>query len=683
MAELIRRDDTKEAFPWYVRSGTKLLRCGYTTGTCAALAAAGAAQLLLSGKKPESLRLITPKGIPVLVAPERCETGMDGETAFCAIRKDGGDDPDSTDGLLITASVRKAESGIRIEGGEGVGRVTRPGLDQPVGEAAINSVPRKMITAAATAVCEEFGYTGGLMVTISVPGGAETAKKTFNPQLGIAGGISILGTSGIVEPMSEQALLDTIAVEIRQAACGQKERLILTPGNYGADYLRSSAGLPGLVPQVKCSNYVGDAIDMAAGEGFREVLLVGHIGKLVKLAGGIMNTHSRTADGRRELFCAHAALCGAGTKICRELMEQATTDGCIGILEREGIREEVLKSLLLSVQQHLELRAAGSLRIGALLFSNVYGTLGATGEAEKMMQDWRLAGVLPDPAEAGTEGKGLLFAADNTEKKAAAGTDYIEESRPARAPGQKIVIFGGTAEGRELSQILAEEGAEVVVCVASEYGNAVQAQRKEITVRTGAQTQEEKNRLLAGAVLCVDATHPYARHITESVREACEQAGVRRIRLVRAVSDTGGGIVVRDASEAAAWLQEREGNILLTTGAKELNEFRQIESSRLFPRILPLRSGLDVCEEMGIPARNIIAMQGPFSTECNEAIIRQMYIAFLVTKDGGARGGFPEKAEAAENTGIQMIVIGRSEEEGLDLHETLEECRKVLYNTEI
>ncbi len=306
MAEVISKPEEKNSFPWYVRSGMKLLRCGYTTGTCAALAASGAAGLLLSGEKPDSLRLVTPKGIPVEVKPDQCE--LQGETAFCSVRKDGGDDPDSTNGLLITACVRKSESGIQIEGGEGVGRVTRPGLDQPVGEAAINSGPRSMIRAAAAAVCEKYGYPGGLRITISVPQGTEAAKKTFNPQLGIEGGISILGTSGIVEPMSEQALLDTIALEIRQKGCRQKERLILIPGNYGMDYLQKSAGLPGAVPQVKCSNYIGSAIDIAAAEGFREILLVGHVGKLVKLAGGIMNTHSKTADGRRELFCAHAAL---------------------------------------------------------------------------------------------------------------------------------------------------------------------------------------------------------------------------------------------------------------------------------------------------------------------------------------------------------------------------------------
>ena len=170
--------------------------------------------------------------------------------------------------------MEKQAQGIRLEAGEGIGRVTKPGLDQPVGEAAINSVPRKMILAAAEAVCAETGYDGGLKITLSVPGGEEIAKRTFNPQLGIEGGISILGTSGIVEPMSEQAVVDTIALEIRQAAAGGAKGLILTPGNYGMDFLREK--LPQLqgIPAAKCSNFIGDAIDIAVTEGFSESVSV-------------------------------------------------------------------------------------------------------------------------------------------------------------------------------------------------------------------------------------------------------------------------------------------------------------------------------------------------------------------------------------------------------------------------
>ncbi len=366
----------------YARCGAKRLRRGYTTGTCAALAAAGAAELLLTGRAPETLSLLTPGGLRVELRPELLT--MDGGSAVCAVRKDAGDDPDVTDGILIAARVSRRERGIKLEAGEGIGRVTKPGLDQKVGEAAINSVPRKMIRAALETVCDEAGYGGGLSVTLSVPGGAELAKKTFNPQLGIEGGISILGTSGIVEPMSERALLDTIALEIRQAAASGSDALVLTPGNYGMDYLREK--LPALkgIPAAKCSNFIGDAVDIAVTEGLRDVLLVGHVGKLVKLAGGIMNTHSRSADCRRELFCAHAALCGAGRETCRELMEQVSADGCLAVLEKACLREAVMESLLPEIQAHLDRRAGGALRIGAILFSNVYGLLGETAGVKEL-----------------------------------------------------------------------------------------------------------------------------------------------------------------------------------------------------------------------------------------------------------------------------------------------------------
>ena len=198
----------KPQFEHYVRSGQKLLRCGYTTGTCAALGAAGAARLLLTGREPETVALRTPKGIVVEVAPIYCRRTDAG--AVCAIRKDGGDDVDVTTGLPVIASVvlEPDAPGVRIFGGEGVGRVTKPGLDQPVGEAAINHVPRQMIAEALEREAENAAYTGGFAVTISVEGGAETAKRTFNPHIGVEGGLSILGTSGIVEPMSQQAILD-------------------------------------------------------------------------------------------------------------------------------------------------------------------------------------------------------------------------------------------------------------------------------------------------------------------------------------------------------------------------------------------------------------------------------------------------------------------------------------------
>lgn len=397
-------------FEHYVQSGTKQLRCGYTTGTCAALAALGAATLLLTGKAPESVSVLTPKGWTVEVVPEFCRK-EEHHLCACGIRKDAGDDPDITDGMLVVASVRRlpapedpsSATAVTIDGGDGVGRVTKPGLDQPVGEAAINRVPREMIRTAVIGLCEGLEYDplteGPLEVVLSIPEGAEKAKKTFNPKLGVEGGLSILGTSGIVEPMSEQALKDTIAVELRQAyelqleADIEQPAAILTPGNYGADYLQENQLDTLGVPVIKISNYVGDALDAAATIGFSELLLVGHIGKFVKLAGGIMNTHSSVADGRMALFTAHAAVCGADRSLCEKLLGAATTDAAIDLLRSADLDKPVLSSLAEAVQKHLEERIARAtgrpVRVGAVLFSNEFGTLAVTGPAAELLEQWK------------------------------------------------------------------------------------------------------------------------------------------------------------------------------------------------------------------------------------------------------------------------------------------------------
>ena len=357
-------------FEHYVTAGGKRLRCGYTTGTCAALAAAAAARLLLTGRAPETVSLRTPKGwvVEVPVEAPRLEAGA----ACCCVTKDGGDDVDATHGLPVCARVEAAAGeAVLLQGGPGVGRVTRPGLDQPMGEWAINRVPRQMIREAVDAVRRELDEPGGLRVTISVPGGEAAARRTFNPRLGVEGGISILGTSGIVEPMSVQAIVETTALELRQAAAGGARQLVLTPGNYGMEFLaRGGVALPAEVPVVRCSNFIGEALDGAGAEGFSAVLLVGHIGKLVKLAGGIMNTHSRWADGRA-------------------LSISATADQCLSVLERAGLREPVMDSLLEAVQRHLERRAAEQFSVGAVLFSNQYGLLGMTRGAKEILEAWQ------------------------------------------------------------------------------------------------------------------------------------------------------------------------------------------------------------------------------------------------------------------------------------------------------
>ena len=238
----------------------------------------------------------------------------------------------------------------------------------------------------------------------------------------------------------------------------------------------------------------------------------------------------------------------------------------------------------------------------------------------------------------------------------------------------RFVVFSGTTEGRELSAALAGRGAEVTVCVLTDYGSKAQGALPGVTTHVGALNAEEKQALLEDAALCVDATHPYATHVSASVKSACEAAGVEYLRLKRSESETGDALVVSSAAEAAEYLKTREGNILLTTGAKELAAFAALGPERLFPRVLPSCAGIEACEALGIPHRNIVAMQGPFSREMNAATIRQYDIRWLVTKDGGAAGGYPEKAAAARETGAGLLVLRRPGEDGLDYETVLSLC---------
>lgn len=361
----------------YVFKDHKKLRCGYTTGSCAAAASRAAAQMLLSGQKVTYVDLMTPKQIPLHL--EVLEIRRESSAVSCAIQKDGGDDPDVTNGILVFAKVEKMEEpGILIDGGTGVGRVTKPGLEQPVGAAAINKVPRQMIRENLEKVARSFGYTGGLRATISIPAGVELAKKTFNPRLGIEGGISVLGTTGIVEPMSEQALIETIRVEMRQKMAGGMKYLLVVPGNYGIDFLESYGHGLDLEDAVKCSNFVGEALDAAVEFGAKGVLLIGHIGKFVKLAGGIMNTHSHNADARMELLTVHAALLGADVEVLEKMMACVTTDDAIGYLEEAGLREAVMERLMERMEFYVNQRAQRELELGVITFSKVYGILGQT-----------------------------------------------------------------------------------------------------------------------------------------------------------------------------------------------------------------------------------------------------------------------------------------------------------------
>ena len=399
----------------YIIKNNKRLRYGYTTGSCAAGATRGAVRMLLSGASLSEVELQTPKGITLNLQLHDITRG---EThVSCAVQKDAGDDPDTTNGILVYAKVEKISaeaakniidnqntdskkviihSSIILDGGVGVGRVTKPGLSQKVGEAAINPVPKAMILREAEEAAQEYDYEGYLKITISAPEGEEISKKTFNPRLGIMGGISILGTSGIVEPMSERALIASIQVEMKQHFCQGENYILVTPGNYGADYLREHMTIP-FENNIKCSNYVGETIDMAIDMGVKGILFVAHIGKFVKVAAGIMNTHSHCADGRMEVLCASAIRAGGTLECAREILEAGTTDEALAVIDRYGILEETMAIVMEKIQFYLDHRSYEQILLGAVVFSNVYGLLGQTRDARKLM------GAIQEQADAKTD----------------------------------------------------------------------------------------------------------------------------------------------------------------------------------------------------------------------------------------------------------------------------------------
>ncbi len=370
------------------------MRYGFTTGSCAAAAAKAAAFMLLTGKKKTEVEIRTPKGIPYRAKILDISKGE--QAVSCAVEKDGGDDPDATTGYFVYAKVSvknqydgtdaKKETEIEIDGGEGVGRVTRPGLDQPVGSAAINHIPREMIEKEVAEVCRMADFCGQVYVEISVPGGRELAKKTFNPRLGIEGGISILGTTGIVEPMSEKALLDTIRTELRQHRAMGERSIVVSPGNYGQDYMERTFGYD-LDRSVKCSNFIGDAVDMAAECGFEAMLLAGHIGKLVKVSGGMMNTHSREGDCRMELLGAAALLEDVKPSVVRRILNCAVTEEALQMLEEEGKLADVMGRLMDKILFYLDRRSAGRLKIECMMYSNHYGELASSKGAHVLLRE--------------------------------------------------------------------------------------------------------------------------------------------------------------------------------------------------------------------------------------------------------------------------------------------------------
>jgi cobalt-precorrin-5B (C1)-methyltransferase len=316
-----------------VTDGGTGLRSGFTTGTCAAAAAAAAARAL-AGEACDAVDVELPDGERITLAVEALERPR-ADVARAAVVKDAGDDPDVTDGMTVVVELeRLSGSGETLEflAGDGVGTVARAGLQVPPGEPAINPVPREMITAAVRAVLPDVP----LCVTVSIPGGREVAARTFNGRLGIEGGLSVLGTSGRVVPKSEDAWLRSLLPQVDVAAAAGRDTVYLTPGRFGERAAREVFGA-GETQIVQCSNFVGDLLDRCADLGISRVVLVGHAGKLVKVAAGVWNTHSRVADARLETLAALAAATGASPPLVAELLDLPTVEAAVVTLADAGL----------------------------------------------------------------------------------------------------------------------------------------------------------------------------------------------------------------------------------------------------------------------------------------------------------------------------------------------------------
>lgn len=351
----------------YIVKNGKALRFGYTTGSCATAAASAAAQMLFNKLEIDCVCISLPNGEMVKFHIEEIE--INSASVTCCVTKDAGDDPDVTDGIKIYAQASYCESGINILGGIGVGVVTAKGLKCEVGQPAINPVPRKMITLNVSNILDKYNYKKGVNIKIFVPNGEEIAKKTFNSRLSITGGISILGTTGIVEPMSEKALVDTIKILIDKQQQEDKDKILISPGNYGREYCKNNLDID-IEKGIKYSNYFGETLDYLVYKGFSKVLIVGHIGKLVKIAGAIMNTHSSMADCRMEIIAVHSALVGANSQLVAKIMQCVNTDQAVELLDENGICELVMQSIMKKIQFHINYRVKDKLQAEIIIFSN-------------------------------------------------------------------------------------------------------------------------------------------------------------------------------------------------------------------------------------------------------------------------------------------------------------------------
>ena len=377
-------NEAEDNFVYY--NGRKL-RKGFTTGTTATAATVAAIRTLLNQEPQETVTVHAANGKVAIFDVE--QTDFDEQTASCAIKKDGGDDQDATDGALIFATVKlRDDNEIHLDGGKGVGRVTKAGLANKPGMPAINPTPRRVIKEAAR---KELGADQGVDIVIAVPEGERIAKLTYNPKLGIVGGISILGTSGVVTPMSESSWKHSISIEMNIHRKRGDKSLVLVPGNYGEDFAKDELGIPGS-KIVQMSNFVGYVLHETQRLQFNKVLIVGDLGKMVKVSGGIFSTHSKDADARAEIMVANLALLGGvPTEFLRQIYGCLTTISMIKMINEAGYQEvyQLIVDKIKKRAENLLAHREPQVAVDAVIFSRETGFLAASKPLAEIKDEWQ------------------------------------------------------------------------------------------------------------------------------------------------------------------------------------------------------------------------------------------------------------------------------------------------------
>lgn len=378
----------------YVYIDGKKYRRGYTTGSCAAAAAKASVHMLFTNKKIENINIDTPKGIPLTLKVKNVE--LKDKYAVCSIEKDGGDDIDATHTMDIFAKAELISRDIESEeiivtGGIGIGVVTKKGLSVEVGKPAINPVPMKMIRNEISKVIEKndklLNKDKSVKITIFAPSGEEIAKKTFNPRLGIVGGISILGTTGIVEPMSEEGWKKSLSIELEMKKAQGMDKIILVPGNHGEEFVREYLKID-MNNCVRMSNFVGYMLNEAKRLGFKKILMAGHIGKFIKISAGIFNTHSKVCDARNEIMVANLALMGADLDFIKEINECVTAEGAVEIIDKSKYTK-IYDVLCNKCKKRVEEYLNEDIQVEIYMFRMDKSLLGKSTNADLLMEDFR------------------------------------------------------------------------------------------------------------------------------------------------------------------------------------------------------------------------------------------------------------------------------------------------------